>query len=124
MALWECTACTAAYAVGAPRCPQCGSTDHVEQGEVMAKITVHGGATNALLDSEEGGEESSPGTSSSTSSTKPSTTRGKSGKGRPSPAPKTGSRSAPDPTESSTAPPTDGGPADTESETGSTGSDD
>lgn len=26
MALWVCSACTAAYSVGAPHCPQCGST--------------------------------------------------------------------------------------------------
>lgn len=27
-----CCDCTAAYSVGAPRCPQCGSTRCVEQG--------------------------------------------------------------------------------------------
>lgn len=32
MALWRCTPCTTAYAVGAPRCPACGSTDYQEDG--------------------------------------------------------------------------------------------
>lgn len=45
--LWICNSCTAAYSPGAPRCPQCGSTDYLEQGEEMAKITVHGGPSNA-----------------------------------------------------------------------------
>lgn len=44
MALWICTGCTARYSVGAPECPECGSTDHIEEGvEDMAKVTVHGG---------------------------------------------------------------------------------
>lgn len=30
--LWICKGCRTAYSVDAPRCPQCGSTDHVEQG--------------------------------------------------------------------------------------------
>lgn len=30
--LWICKACTTPYSVDAPRCPQCGSTTHVEQG--------------------------------------------------------------------------------------------
>lgn len=30
--LWICKACSCRYAVGAPRCPQCGSTDHEEAG--------------------------------------------------------------------------------------------
>lgn len=29
MSLLNCTGCTASYAVGAPKCPQCGSTDYV-----------------------------------------------------------------------------------------------
>lgn len=41
MALWVCTACTAAYAVGLPCCPQCGSTDHQEDHQ-MPKITRAG----------------------------------------------------------------------------------
>ena len=47
MALWTCTACTTAYAVGAPRCPHCRSEEHVEEGIEMPKITRYGGATNA-----------------------------------------------------------------------------
>ncbi len=27
-----CATCLAAYSVGAPHCPQCQGTDHVEQG--------------------------------------------------------------------------------------------
>lgn len=52
MALWVCRGCTAAYAPGAPRCPQCGVDDPIEEAEQlekeqeMAKITVHGGPTN------------------------------------------------------------------------------
>lgn len=42
--LWICEACTCRYSVGAPSCPQCGSTEYVEEGsEDMPKITVHGG---------------------------------------------------------------------------------
>jgi hypothetical protein len=48
MALLVCTGCTARYSVGAARCPQCGSTEYVEEGqESMAKITVHGGPSIA-----------------------------------------------------------------------------
>lgn len=82
MALWKCADCTAAYSVGAPKCPQCGSTNRVEEGEDMAKITVAGGPSIAGVtgtwdddDTEpdtEGGEESSPGSSSSQSETTPS----------------------------------------------------
>lgn len=38
MAAWECRGCTAVYSVGAPACPQCGSTDYCEQGEEMPRI--------------------------------------------------------------------------------------
>lgn len=67
MALWKCADCTTLYAVGAPRCPQCGNTVRVEEGseDDMAKVTVHGGASNAAAD--EGSEDVSAGTSSSTS---------------------------------------------------------
>lgn len=45
--LWECAECTCRYSVGASACPQCGSTDHYEEGsEDMPKITVHGGPSN------------------------------------------------------------------------------
>lgn len=50
MAAWVCDGCTTVYSVDAPRCPHCGSTNHHEQGQEdsqMAKVTVHGGATNA-----------------------------------------------------------------------------
>ncbi|MEE4546466.1 hypothetical protein V2S66_31440 [Streptomyces sp. V4-01] len=90
MAAWICRDCTATYSVGAPQCPQCGSTDRIEEEEQnMPKITVAGGpsiagvtggwsdhdaedqwpAQNADQD-EEGGEESSPSSSSSPSETK------------------------------------------------------
>lgn len=45
--LWHCQGCSTAYAVGLLACPQCGSTDYVEEGsEDMPKITVHGGPSN------------------------------------------------------------------------------
>lgn len=54
MATWECRECTTAYAPGAPACPQCGTNDPVKEAEQlekereqMAKITVHGGPSNA-----------------------------------------------------------------------------
>jgi len=36
--LWICRGCTAAYAVGAPACPQCGGSDYVEDWK-MPKIS-------------------------------------------------------------------------------------
>ena len=30
--LWICQACTTAYSVGAPGCPQCGADDHADEG--------------------------------------------------------------------------------------------
>jgi len=48
MALWACRSCTTRYSVGAPACPQCGSTDSYEEGnDAMSKITVHGGPSIA-----------------------------------------------------------------------------
>jgi hypothetical protein len=41
MALWACQACGTAYAVGVPACPQCGSSEYLEDG--VAKITTGGG---------------------------------------------------------------------------------
>lgn len=70
MALWHCGACTTAYSVGAPQCPQCGSTDTIKEDE-MPKVTVHGGASHDLETPESPEEESSPGNSSATSSSKP-----------------------------------------------------
>ena len=114
MATWVCTECTTTYSVGAPRCPHCGSTEHVEQGEeAMPKITRHGGPTIAGAAvvggswssegdpdvwpeppaDEGGGEESSPGSSSSASETKPSSEPEPSEKPTPSRARTTGSRS-------------------------------
>lgn len=40
MALWRCAACTAAFAVGLPRCPQCGSAERAD--EVTLKISRQG----------------------------------------------------------------------------------
>lgn len=31
--LWHCSVCTAAYSVGAPKCPQCGGRERAEDGE-------------------------------------------------------------------------------------------
>jgi hypothetical protein len=99
MALWECAECTAKYSVGAPKCPQCGSTIRVndlvapEEEEDMAKVTVHGGASNAAADEIEGGEDVSAGTSSSTSSEKESSSPEPSETPRPSRAHGTANRS-------------------------------
>jgi hypothetical protein len=46
MALNACTSCTTKFAVGLTKCPHCGSTEYVEDGDVMAKITRHGGASD------------------------------------------------------------------------------
>jgi cell division septation protein DedD len=114
VALWVCTGCTCRYSVGAARCPECGSTKYVEEGaEDMAKISVHGGATNAAADDEAvevGGEESSPvGTTSSTSSEAEPSSQQTSEAARPSRARSAGSRSKRAQTveESSTAEATD-----------------
>lgn len=48
MALWVCSGCSTGYSVDAPHCPNCGADEPYEQGdESMAKITRHGGFTNA-----------------------------------------------------------------------------
>lgn len=39
MAAWVCRSCTAVYAVGLAVCPQCGSTEHGEEGRDMPKIS-------------------------------------------------------------------------------------
>ncbi|MFH8336960.1 hypothetical protein [Streptomyces sp. AM6-12] len=89
MALWECAECTTTYAVGLPKCPQCGSTIRVNEAtqppeeQDMPKVTVHGGPsieghevdpeTSEVTPIEpEEGEDVSAGTSSSTSSETPS----------------------------------------------------
>lgn len=45
MAALICLGCTAVYSVGAPACPQCGSTEHQEDS--VPHITVHGGPSDA-----------------------------------------------------------------------------
>lgn len=47
MALNVCAGCTALFAVGLKKCPQCGSTDFQEDGAMSPKITNHGGASIA-----------------------------------------------------------------------------
>lgn len=91
--LWICRGCSAAYAPGQPRCPNCQDTAYDEEG-TMPKITLHGGPSNDAAPSrtewvsEHGPElhhvphgdtvrqhpeeEPSPGTSSETSPSKPS----------------------------------------------------
>lgn len=140
MALWVCTGCTTRYSVGAARCPQCGGSEHVEEGqESMPKITRHGGPTIAGASvvggawssegeadvwpepaTEEGGEPSSDGSSSSAFDEKLSNEPEPSEKTSPSPVRTTGSRSKKAATaKASSARSTDGGRADGTSETGS-----
>ena len=64
MALWECRDCTTRYAVGLFRCPHCRAVSQKYTEDNVPKITVHGGPTNGIP---EGGEDLSPGISSSTS---------------------------------------------------------
>ena len=124
MALRVCTGCTTKYAVGLAKCPHCGSTDHVEDGQPMPKITEHGGPSSVTAGpgetgymppadealpaepvaeeelavepesvNEEGGEESSPGSSSSASIETPQPSSEPSEPPTLSPAPTTVSRS-------------------------------
>lgn len=133
MALWICRGCTAAYSVGAPACPQCGSTDHTEEGQDdMPKITVAGGPSIAGVTATwgeddapdtEGSEQPSASTSSSTSSPKPSATPETNESAPSKRVRKTASRSAQAPTDSSTAPSTGGDPTGPTSATGSDGKD-
>lgn len=125
MAVWECAECTAVYSVGAPECPQCGSTVRVnektqppKEDDDMAKITVHGGVSNA--NAEPGvGEDVSAGTSSSTSSEREPSSPEPSETPSPSPARTTGSRSKKGQTGSRSARGTGGGQAAGTSETNS-----
>jgi Zn-finger nucleic acid-binding protein len=48
MALWTCRRCTTQFAVGLPYCPHCTGTDIDRGDDGMAKITVHGGASDVL----------------------------------------------------------------------------
>lgn len=126
MALLICLDCTAAFAVGVARCPNCGSERSEEQGadpyrgDNMPKINAAGEATFAAdIPDAEGGEEPSqptpeaPGTSSPTSTEKPPTSPETSSTDRPKRARTTGSRSKKTPAaEDSSAASTDtGGPA-------------
>ncbi|WP_159391136.1 hypothetical protein [Streptomyces viridochromogenes] len=45
MAGWTCAGCTTTYSVGAPRCPNCGSTERTEGrgGAVLPSLTVECG---------------------------------------------------------------------------------
>ncbi|MGW9058907.1 hypothetical protein [Streptomyces sp. NPDC055733] len=135
MSLRVCLDCSAAFAVGVPRCPHCGSERHAEQGSALAlgiqasvpieedhmpKITRFGGPSVAGEPVPvEGGEQPSAGSSGETSSEKPSTKPAPSETETPSPAPKTGSRSKRARTAGSSARSAGGGRADAESETGS-----
>jgi hypothetical protein len=186
MSVLVCGACTARYAVGAEKCPQCGATEAREEHEVsllasltvaclpdnagcryggvkrrvmlpqivpgvidmpqlhcagcgaelvritnepqqeveddVPKSTVHTGASNEAAElpaddagqlvqaDTEGGEDVSPGTSSSTSSEKPPPSPPTSEPEAPSPARKTASRSSKGRTAASTAPSTTGDP--------------
>lgn len=159
MALWVCggeAGCGTKYAVGLFRCPRCHNDEFFEDGDPMAKITRHGGASDKTLPvpepeteavvpapdtgmgegpgtgepmqavdgdevagdgsgralppiEDEGGEESSPGSSSSASTEKPQPTSEPSSKPSQRRARKTASRSAKDQTENPSAPSTDGG---------------
>ncbi|CAM5250838.1 hypothetical protein SGLAM104S_01629 [Streptomyces glaucescens] len=126
MALRYCTGCTTRFAVGLPRCPWCGSREHVEDGEDMAKITVHGGPSNATAEQQaapaapEGSEESSASNSSETSNEKPTSSPETSSSATRKRARTTANRSARARTETSTARGTAGDQADVESATGST----
>jgi hypothetical protein len=159
MALWVCAGdngCGTKYAVGLFRCPRCHNTEFHEDGDPMAKITRHGGASDKTLPAtdaaaaeteptpeaaadhseapaakrvevdlgdgggwrdvtedvasaptpvaDEGGEESSPGNSSSPSTDPQPTNSEPSSKPTRKPARKTASRTAPARTDSSSAP--------------------
>jgi hypothetical protein len=130
MSVWVCRDCTAAYFVGAPKCPQCGSTDRIEEEEqTMPKITVAGGPSIAGItggwgEPDEGGEEPSqtpqaPGTASSPSETTPDSEPETSRSGGSKRARTTGSRGGRARTGSSTARTTDTGQTAPTSETGS-----
>jgi len=52
MTLWVCAGtggCGTKYAVGLFRCPRCHNTEFFEDGDPMAKITRHGGASDKTL---------------------------------------------------------------------------
>lgn len=172
MALWVCggkAGCGTKYAVGLFRCPRCHNTEFFEDGDPMAKISRHGGASDKTLPTdaaaepastptaeadhtepepldvtehvrgepgpelvdmpdggamappaaEEGGEEPSPGSSSSASTEPQPTNSEPNVKPRRKPARKTASPSGRDRTESSSAPSTAGEKTDASSATDS-----
>jgi hypothetical protein len=110
MTPWGCACRSTAYAAGDVARPWSGNTKAFEEGSVP-KITRHGGPTTEINDEVaevEGGDESSPGISSSASEEKPLKNSATSRTGRRKPAPTTGNRSAKDPAESASAASTDG----------------
>jgi hypothetical protein len=173
MATDTCEQCGTQYAIGAPRCPHCSSTQRLPEGalkalvpsvtvacdnnactakgverrvglsqvvpgvldlprlicarcgyelpkvteDIVPKIRVHGGPSNAAADG--GGEDVSAGTNSSTSSEKGSTSPKPSEVPSPKRARKTANRSGQARTESSTASGTAGAPEADTSETNS-----
>jgi len=63
MALWVCAGtggCGTKYAVGLVRCPRCLNTEFFEDGDPMAKITRHGGASDKTLPAEESAAVAEP----------------------------------------------------------------
>jgi hypothetical protein len=119
MALWVCQDCTTKYAVGLFTCPRCKSTDFVEEGLPMPKISAHAVSNDGAGADETPEEEPSPGTSYSPSEPKRAKSSGRNAKPRQSPAPMTESLSGLGLTESSSVSSTDGVPAGDSSETDS-----
>lgn len=63
MALWVCGGeggCGTKYAVGLSRCPRCHNTEFFEDGDPMAKISRHGGASDDTLPVAEPETDDSP----------------------------------------------------------------
>lgn len=60
MALNTCTSCTTKFAVGLTRCPHCRSTEYVEDGDPMAKITRNGGVSDTTLPADDAAAEADP----------------------------------------------------------------
>lgn len=123
--LETCPDCTARFAVGLLRCPQCGTpapqfADRMKEDDDMPRITVAGGPSNPDAQpgetgyiAPEGGEDPSAGTSSSTSDDKPepSSNETPTSSDPQQPAPETENPSSKDPQanrESSSASSTDG----------------
>lgn len=113
--LWHCLDCTTAYAVGSPACPHCASTRRADQpaapepAQAPAEDEQAPGLPPAQ---EEGGEQSSPGNSSSASTPKPEMSSEPTPQSRPSRARKTANRSKKAPTESPSVSGTAGGQTD------------